>query len=82
MKIREVVESLTLELLKKHLDAVLRDMAYWEILVIGGWLDWMILEVFSNPGDSVILRNKVYISAWEQGFCRHINPQTHPYLYK
>ena len=27
-----------------------------EILVVGGWLDWMILEVFSNPGDSMILR--------------------------
>ena len=25
------------------------------ILVIGGWLDWMILEVFSNLGDSMIL---------------------------
>jgi len=27
----------------------------WEILVIGGWLDWMISEVLSNLGDSVIL---------------------------
>jgi len=26
-----------------------------EILVVDGWLDWMILEVFSNPGDSMIL---------------------------
>ena len=26
----------------------------WEILVIGGWLDWMILEVFSKLGDSMI----------------------------
>ena len=25
-----------------------------ELLVIGGWLDWMILEVFSNLGVSVI----------------------------
>ena len=23
--------------------------------MVGGWLDWMILEVFSNLGDSVIL---------------------------
>ena len=23
--------------------------------MIGGWLDWMILEVFSNLGDSMIL---------------------------
>jgi len=25
------------------------------ILVVGGWLDWMILEVFPNLGDSMIL---------------------------
>ena len=25
------------------------------ILVVGGWLDWMILEVFSNSGYSKIL---------------------------
>lgn len=25
---------------------VLRDMVSWEILVIGGWLDWMALGVF------------------------------------
>ena len=47
---REVVESLYLAVFKKHLDAVLRNMVYWEILVIGGQLDRMILEVFSNFG--------------------------------
>ena len=36
-------------------DVVLRDVVSWEILVIDGWLDWMILEVFSNLGDSMIL---------------------------
>ena len=39
---------------KKHSDVVLRDMVWWEILVIGGWLDQIILEVFSNLGDSMI----------------------------
>ena len=47
--------SLSLEVLKKHLDVLLRDRAEWEILVIGGWVDWMILDVFSNPGGSMIL---------------------------
>jgi len=28
---------------------------YWEILVVGGRLDWMILKVFSHLGDSMIL---------------------------
>jgi len=27
----------------------------WATLVVGGWLDWVILEVFSNLNDSVIL---------------------------
>ena len=26
------------------------------MLVVGGWLDWMILEVLSNLGDSMILQ--------------------------
>jgi len=26
-----------------------------EILVVGGWLDWMILVVFSNLGEPMIL---------------------------
>ena len=40
---------------RKCLDVLLRDMVQWEIVVVGGWLGWMILEVFSSLGDSVIL---------------------------
>ena len=29
--------------------------AFMGILVIGGWLDWVILEVFSSLGDSMII---------------------------
>ena len=48
------MESSSLEMFKKCLYVVPRDMVYWEILMVGGQLDWMILEVFSNLGDSII----------------------------
>jgi len=38
---------------KKHLDIVLMGIVYWEILVIDGQLDWIILKVFSDLDDSV-----------------------------
>ena len=44
-----MIESLSLEALKKCCTFS------GAILVIGGHLDWMILEVFSNLGDSTIL---------------------------
>ena len=50
---REVVKSPSLEVFKKHLVIVLRGVVLWEILVIG--LDLMILEVFFNLSDSMIL---------------------------
>ena len=37
--LREVVESLSLEVLKKLVGVVLRDMVLVAILVVGGWLD-------------------------------------------
>ena len=50
----EVVESLLV--FKECLYVVVRDMVSGELLVMGGWLDWVILEVFSNLGDSAIPR--------------------------
>jgi len=52
---REVVVPPNLEVFKKHLGVVLMEVIYCGILVVGAHLDWLILEVFSNLGDSVIL---------------------------
>ena len=49
----EVLESPSLEMFRERVDVVLRDMVLWAVLV-GGWLDGMILEVFSSL-DSMIL---------------------------
>jgi len=51
----EVGESQSVEVFKKKVDVVCRDMVYWATLVVGEWLDWMILEVFSNLNDSMLL---------------------------
>ena len=37
--LREVVKSPSLEVFEKHGDVVLRDMALWAILMLGGQLD-------------------------------------------
>ena len=50
-----MVELLTLEVLKKRIDVVLMDMDSWEILVVGGQLDLVTLQVLSNFGDFMIL---------------------------
>ena len=50
-----MVGSLSMEVLKKRSDVVLRDTAYGETLAVGGQLDWMILEVFSSLGDPTVL---------------------------
>ena len=52
---REVVELPSLEMFKNCRDVVCWDMVYLTILVVGGQLDSMILEVFFNLKDSVIL---------------------------
>jgi len=49
------MELPTFEVFRKYLDVVLRDMVYWEILLIGRQLDWMTLDIFSILGDSIIL---------------------------
>jgi len=52
---RDVVEALSLEVLKERAAVVLQDRVCWAMLVVGGWLDWMNLAVFSNLNDSLIL---------------------------
>ena len=59
------------EIFKKGLDTVLRDMVSGEILVVSGQLDWIILGVFSNLGDSVI--NTAYLKTY-------INPSYRAYF--
>ena len=51
---REVVQSPSLEVLKNRVDVALRDVVWWVVLAADGWLDWMILEIFSNVNDSLI----------------------------
>lgn len=40
---------------KKHVDVAQRNMVLWATLVVGGWLDLMILEAFSDMNDSIFL---------------------------
>ena len=43
------MEALSLEVFEKCLDGT---RFSGEIFVVGGWLDWMVLEVFSSLGES------------------------------
>lgn len=47
-KAQEVAEPSMLEVHKKYLDVVLRDVMEWEAVLVCGWLDWMVAEVFSR----------------------------------
>jgi len=51
----EVVKSPALEVYKERVDIVLRGMIKWKVLVVGGQMVYVILEVFSNVNDSMIL---------------------------
>ena len=50
----EVVGSLSLGVFGGRLDVVLMDMVWWEVLVVGECLDWMVLGAFSSLGRSMI----------------------------
>jgi len=47
---REVVVSPSLEVFKKRVDVALLGHGLVGMVLLGGWLDLMILEVFSNLG--------------------------------
>ena len=51
---REALESLYLDVIKAHVEAALRDVVSGRG-VMGGWLDLMILVVFSNPNNPMIV---------------------------
>ena len=51
----EVVGSPSLEVLQNHGDVALRDTVSGQcLLVVGGRMDWVILEVFPNLSNSVL----------------------------
>ena len=53
----EVVESPSLDVFNNHLDVALRDMIWRRVVrvMVRLWLDLMILKVFSNLSNSMIL---------------------------
>ena len=65
---RELVQSPSLEGFKRCGDVALRDMVSG-MVVMGWYLDWMILEVFSNLNDSVVLWFWVRKVSWELPCC-------------
>ena len=51
-----------MEVFQNHGDVALRDTVTLAALVVGGQLDLMILEVFSNLNDSAILSGRIWKS--------------------
>lgn len=62
---REAVELLSLEALKEMADLIPKDMIWWAILEVGGWLDWVIL---SHLSDSTILKERQSLEMNETSF--------------
>lgn len=56
------MELPSLELFQKSVDVAPGDMIWWVILVVGGQLDLMILEVVSNLNDSISVSNLTIIT--------------------
>lgn len=48
---REVIESLLLEVFKRHVDVMIRDMVLWDLAVLELWLDSMVSNVFFQLND-------------------------------
>jgi len=59
---REVVESPSLEVFKRHLHAALRHGFVVDLAVFGLQLDSMILKVFSKRSDAMILGKDMAVS--------------------
>jgi len=70
--LREVFESLSLEVVEKCGDVVWWIWFSGETLVVGGQLDWVILKFFSNHGDSMILCLGQQVMRWGMFFLKKV----------
>lgn len=52
--LEQVMETPSLEVLEKCVDVALKDKVQWALLVVGGQLFYMILQVFSSLNDFMI----------------------------
>jgi len=72
---KQAVESPSLQVFMEGVDVVLRDVVEWAIVAVGAWLDWMILEVFSNRNDSVIEMSTYICTSTRVGAQTHTPPR-------